>query len=250
MIDLHSHLLPGVDDGSRSIDQSVAVLERFAADGVRVLACTPHLEASRARQAPYDRYREVLQALRAAAPAAVELRQGWEIMLDVPGADLTRPELAIEGSRAVLVEFARTAVPAGGAQELFRLRTSGVVPVLAHPERYWGCTVAQVAEWRRVGAVIQTDAVILLDKGTMGRIAHALLEHGLVEILASDNHGDRRSLRAARQWLVEVGGGEQAELLTSENPRRLLAGEPLLPVPPLKLARGVLARLRELLRAR
>lgn len=246
MIDLHSHLLPGVDDGSRSVEQSVRVLERFVADGVTVLACTPHLEASRAARAPVLAYAERMAALRTAAPAGIELRQGWEIMLDVPGADLTLPGLTIEGSRVVLVEFARTAPPARGAQELFRLRTSGLVPLLAHPERYWGCTTAQVADWRRVGAVIQTDAAILLDRGSMGRLAASLLEAGLVDLLASDNHGDSRSLRVARTWLEEMGASEQAEILTTENPRRLLAGEPLLPVAPVVPERGFAARLRAL----
>lgn len=247
MVDLHSHLLPGVDDGSRSLEQSLGVLERFARDGVTTLACTPHLEASQAARAPTAEYAERMVALRAAAPAGLELRQGWEIMLDLPGADLARPGLAIEGSRVVLVEFARTAVPARGADELFRIRASGVVPMLAHPERYWGCTAQQVAEWRRVGAVIQTDAAVLLDRGTMGRLALQLLEQGLVDVLASDNHGDRRSLRATRTWLDELGASEQAEVLTAENPRRLLAGEPLLPVAPVVPTRGVLGRLRAIL---
>ena len=250
MIDLHSHLLPGVDDGSSSVEQSVAVLERFAADGVNVLACTPHLLASRAGRAPIDDYRERMAALRAAAPPGIELRLGWEIMLDVPGADLSAPHLAIEGSRTVLVEFARTAVPNRGGEELFRLRMAGLVPMLAHPERYWGCSTDQVAEWRRVGAVIQTDTAILLDRGTMGRLAHAMLVAGQIDLLASDNHGDRRSLVSAARWLEELGAREHAELLTRENPRRVLAGEPVVMVPPLRLSRGPLARLRDLLTRR
>jgi protein-tyrosine phosphatase len=247
MIDLHSHLLPGVDDGSRSLGQSLHVLERFANDGVRILACTPHLEASRALRAPLQANREKMQELRAAAPPAIELRQGWEIMLDAPGADLTMPGLAIEGSSVVLVEFPRTGVPARGAEELFRIRTSGVVPLLAHPERYWGCTTALVAEWRRVGAVVQTDASVLLDRGSMGTLARSMLEAGLVDILASDNHGDSRSLRAARAWLDEIDASEQGEILTAENPRRLLAGERLLPVAPVMRTQGLLSRLKALL---
>ena len=250
MIDLHTHLLPGVDDGSATIEQSVAVLGRFTADGVAVLACTPHLLASRAGSAPIAEHRERMESLRASAPPGIDLRLGWEIMLDVPGADLTPPHLAIEGSRTVLVEFARTAVPNRGAEELFRLRMSGLVPMLAHPERYWGCSVEQVSEWRRVGAVIQTDTAILLDRGTMGRLAQAMLEAGQIDLLASDNHGDSRSLASAVRWLGEIGATEHAELLTRENPRRVLAGESTLPVPPLQLSRGPLARLRHFLLGR
>src|SRR3954470_15935548 len=60
MIDLHSHLLPGVDDGSRSIESSVAVLEKFAAEGVELVVLTPHLNVSRADEAPYERHLEIL----------------------------------------------------------------------------------------------------------------------------------------------------------------------------------------------
>src|SRR5437870_6840409 len=149
MIDIHTHLLPGVDDGSRSVEASVPVLERFRAGGVTVVICTPHLEASTAAAAPHDHHAEILETLRAAAPAVPELRLGWEIMLDVPGADLRDPRLALGGSNAVLVEFPMMNVPPQAADELFRLRMSGIKPVLAHPERYFGCTVEQVEAWRR-----------------------------------------------------------------------------------------------------
>ena len=85
MIDIHSHLLPGVDDGSPSIEVSVPVLERFRDDGVTMVVCTPHLNASQVGSAPYAAHVEILRTLRAAAPAVPELRLGWEIMLDAPG---------------------------------------------------------------------------------------------------------------------------------------------------------------------
>jgi protein-tyrosine phosphatase len=78
-------------------------------------------------------------------------------------------------------------------------------------------------------------------------MSRALLEAGLVDLFASDNHGDSRSLATARDWLLEVATPEHAELLTRTNARRLLDGEPLLPVPPLpRQQRGVFDRLREL----
>src|SRR5438270_607773 len=87
MIDVHTHLLPGVDDGSPSVDVSLPVLERFATDGVQIVICTPHLDASRAEQAPHAQHAEILSQLRAKAPPLPELRLGWEIMLDTPGID-------------------------------------------------------------------------------------------------------------------------------------------------------------------
>jgi protein-tyrosine phosphatase len=246
MIDVHSHLLPGVDDGSPSIAVSVPVLERFAADGVECVVLTPHLVASRAADAPYDRHVAILETLRAAAPSSPELRLGWEIMLDVPNADLRAAHLGLGGSTAVLVEFPRTSVPASAAKELFRLRAAGSVPVLAHPERYWGCTVEKVAAWRAAGAVIQMDTAGLIGKGSIAAISRALLEAGLVDLFASDNHGDARALATARDWLLEVATPEHAHLLTRTNARRLLDGEPMVPVPPLPRRNGIFGRLREL----
>ena len=244
MIDIHSHLLPGVDDGSPSVEASLPVLEKFGAEGVEVVVCTPHLNASEAQSAPYDRHVEILESLQARAPATPRLALGWEIMLDEPGVDLRARHLGLAGSRAVLVEFPRRGVPATAGRELARLRTSGVVPVLAHPERYWGCTVDRVREWKRDGAVIQVDAIMLGHPSEMGTLAADMLAEGLVDCIASDNHGDARTLSYATRWLEERGAAEQARLLTHTNPARLLADEPVLPVAPIQLDRGLLSRLK------
>jgi protein-tyrosine phosphatase len=224
------------------------VLERFARDGVEVVVCTPHLLASRAPSAPDQEHQRVFDSLAALAPASLALTRGWEIMLDVPGADLRAPHLALGGSSAVLVEFPHGPLPVNSASELFRLSMSGVVPVLAHPERYSGCTVARVREWRGAGAVMQVDATMLMGDGRRARLARDLLAAGLVDVLASDNHGDARSLATVRAWLGEHAAAEQATLLTHDNPDRLLRNEPMLPVAPVTVRRGALARLRDLLR--
>ncbi|HEY0972121.1 MAG TPA: CpsB/CapC family capsule biosynthesis tyrosine phosphatase [Gemmatimonadales bacterium] len=247
MIDIHTHLLPGVDDGARTMDESVEVLRRLASQGVTTLVCTPHLKASRAFEAPRARNDALLAELRARMGGAIDLRLGWEIMLDRPGQDLSSGVLRLAGSSSVLVEFPHSGVPPRSAFELARLRESGVVPVLAHPERYMGASVWQVREWRSAGAVMQGDATYLLGSGDRGRLARALLEEGLIDLLSSDNHGDQRSLRAARDWLTEMGATEHAELLTGGNAGRVLNDDMPLPVPPLSLPRGFAARLRELL---
>ncbi len=244
MIDMHSHLLPGVDDGSPSLDVSIPVLQRFAAQGVTVLVCTPHLNASQAARAPYARHCDLLGQLRAVAPVGLELQLGWEIMLDSPGVDLTAPELSLGNSRALLVEFTRGGLPRGATGELRRLARSGRTPVLAHPERYFGCTVELVREWRALGVVIQTDASVLMGRGAPADLAKAMLAEGLIDILASDNHGDSRSLGAARDWLTELGADEQMDLLLRANAQRVLGDEDPLPVPPFRS--GFLGRLKRL----
>jgi protein-tyrosine phosphatase len=251
VIDIHSHLLPGVDDGAQSLSEALPVLERFAKQGVTVLVCTPHLDASRADDAPVAEHAALHAELQAHAPKTLALRAGWEIQLDLPGVDLTRTELHLGGSNAALVEFAGMTVPPNAAREIYRLRMSGMVPVLAHPERYRGATLEQVEEWRGSGAVMQVDSAMLFGNAPVCRLARAMLQHGLVDCIASDNHGDARSLVTARRWLEEIGATEQALLLTETNPGRVLANQGMLPVDPIpEVEEGMLARLRALITGR
>jgi protein-tyrosine phosphatase len=248
VIDLHTHVLPGVDDGSPTLENSFHVLHRFAADGVRIVACTPHLRASQAASAPVHEHRALLDQLRTGAPESIELRSGWEILLDRGGCDLRSPDLSLGGSATVLVEFVQGRLPRGAAEELLRLRASGVRPLLAHVERYRGATPDVVRAWREMGIAIQSDATILLTNTDQADLAKRLLSDGLVDVLASDNHGDLRTLATARRWLEELGARDQATLLTETNPACLLNDEALVPVPPIRFAKGVFARLRELVR--
>ena len=254
MIDLHTHLLPGVDDGARSSAQAAAVLSRFALDGVTRVACTPHLRASAVRLGEVpdltSAYERLADRCRAGEQDTPALLRGWEIMLDDPGVELTAAELRLGGGPAVLVELPHGEIPPGIERELVRLRTSGVVPVVAHPERYVGLTPAHARRWREAGAALQGDATTLCGSGARGTVARALLAEGAYDILASDNHGDARALAAARDFLTSHGAPDVAELLTRENPSRLLDGSPTEPVPPLRIADDLAARLRAWFAAR
>lgn len=222
------------------------ILQQFRADGVSRLVCTPHLNASQAASAPIERHREIMAELQAAAPDGPVLALGWEIMLDQPGSDLTDMKLTLGDSRALLVEFSIGGIPRGARAELRRIAMSGRTPILAHPERYYGCTVELVRAFRKLGVVIQSDVSVLMGKGAPSDLARDLLAHGLVDILASDNHGDRRSLAVARAWLQEHGASEmQLELLTHRNAELVLADEDPAPVPPL-LTGGFVQRVRRL----
>jgi protein-tyrosine phosphatase len=247
MIDIHTHLLPGVDDGARTIGQSLEVLERFAAAGVTCAVCTPHLAASEADRVPLERYARIHRELCAVAPPSITVQRGWEIMLDRPGVDLTASHLRLGASAAILVEFPRGPLPSGTEVELRRLQQSGVQVVIAHPERYGGASLELVRAWRDAGAVVQTDTAYLLGDGVRSVLARGMLADGLIDILASDNHGDSRSLWAAHEWLIEIGAADASQLLTTVNPEALLSDQRLVPVPRVQLEKGMFARLRELL---
>jgi len=238
VIDLHTHLLPGVDDGAQSAEQALAVLRKFGEQGVTAVACTPHLKASEFDDAPCAELDQMLGELRARAPASPRLVRGFEIMLDVPDPELGDPCLNIGATRYALVEFGRLVPADASVETMARIVKRGVVPLLAHPERYAVCSVDTARRWRAAGARLQLDATTLIAESRRAERARALFEAGLGDFVASDNHGDNRSMLAAVEWLERHGAGAQAELMAVENPRRILADEPMAPVPPLRLRRS------------
>lgn len=247
MIDLHSHLLPAVDDGSRSVAQSVAVLRRYAQEGVTAVCLTPHLLASEAATPP-PAHDAAFEALRLAAPAAPALHRGAEVMLDrpLPAVVAERRAVTIAGSRHILVEFPRLVAYQTVANALHLVTQIGLVPLLAHPERYACCSPGAVEAWRRVGALMQVDATTLASGGSRGDRARQLVARGLADILAADNHGDRRGLLAARELLLEHGGEAQADLLLVANPAAILTDGIVEEVPPLELRASLGERLKRI----
>lgn len=249
MIDLHCHLLPGVDDGARTLAQSVAVLDRLAAEGVTDVCLTPHLLASQAVAGPPAMHDEAFAGLAAArSDRAPRLHRGAEVMLDRPLSAVVGQDrrVTLAGTRYLLVEFPRLVAREVVGRALARVVDTGLIPLLAHPERYSCCTPDAVATWREAGSCIQVDATTLLAARGRGARARALVREGLADLVAADNHGDGRSIAAGRTWLVEQGGARQADLLTRDNPAAVLADRAVTPVPPLALHEPLLQRLRRL----
>ena len=246
MIDLHSHLLPGVDDGSRTVARSVAVLKHLAGLGLTDICLTPHLTASRAEHGVPAAYDSAFAALLAAAPPEVRLHRGAEIMLDRPlgRAAAADRALTLGGSRYVLVEFPRIVPRDTVLAALGQIAGTGLVPVLAHPERYSSCSVRAAHAWRSAGAKLQVDATTVLMQTPRADRARELIGAGLADILAADNHGDDRSLAGAAAAIAAEGGEEQADLLTVGNPRAILEDRELTPVEPVVLKSTWTRRLR------
>jgi protein-tyrosine phosphatase len=249
VIDLHSHLLPGVDDGSRTVEQSVGVLRRMAERGITDVCLTPHLRAQEAANAPPERHDAAFAALRAEAPEMPRLHRGAEVMLDRPlplGGDHMR-RITLGGTRYLLVEFPRMVSADAVTNALMRVREAGLTSVLAHPERYTCCSVENVSFWRGLGARMQVDATTLHSPQARGQRARQLVAAGLADILAGDNHGDERTVAGGADFLRAQDGHEHAELLTVRNPGAILRDEPLADVPPLAIRRTWMQRLRQLL---
>lgn len=249
MIDLHSHLLPAVDDGSRSVEQSVKVLNRMAELGVTDLCLTPHLPAGRAEAGPPVAHGRAFQALRAAAPPLPRLHRGAEVMLDRP---ISRPvalarNVTLAGSGYILVEFPRLVAQETVVNALTQVVQQGLIPVLAHPERYSCCSPEAVRHWRGLGARMQVDATTLLTSQARGQRARQLITEGLADILAGDNHGDDRTVAAGAHFLQAQDGAEQVELLVVRNPGAILQDAPTSPVPPLRIRESWMRRIKQFL---
>jgi protein-tyrosine phosphatase len=257
MIDIHSHLLPRLDDGSDSLGQSVAVLRNLAHEGLEGLILTPHLRASeieRDGEAAIARRDAALEELRRHAPRSVRLYAGFEIMLDQPCSPLVFGDrrLSLAGSRYYLVEFPVSVVGDLVAGQLYQIARLGLVPILAHPERYDACSERAVEAWREAGARMQVDARTLGRPTTRGFRARRLVARGLADVIAADNHGDRRSVRRAVEFLERRGGagertGHAIRLLTHFNPLAITNDWDLEPVPPLPIAERLADRLRRFL---
>lgn len=239
MIDLHSHLLPGIDDGPDTLAGSLAIARAMAADGVRRVAATPHVRddwPTRAEEmeAAVSAVRETLAAER----IALDVLPGGEVALDAldwlsPG---ERARFGLGGNPSVLlVEFPYCGWPLGLEAIVSRLAAAGVVPVIAHPERNEEVQYApeRLARAVAAGAVCQLTAASV--DGRLGSAARdcsrRLLELGLAHLIASDAHtADIRAAGMARA-AAAVGGGALARWLTADVPAALVEGRPLPPRP-------------------
>lgn len=235
-----------MDDGSRSVEQSVEVLNRFKAQGVTAVCLTPHLLASQAPAGVPAAHQRAWEELRVAAPAGVALHRGAEVMLDRPleAAVAEQRAVTLNGSRYLLVEFPRLVAAQTVEHALALVVSIGLVPLVAHPERYSCCSADAAHRWKGLGALLQVDGPTLLSSRPRGERARELLQYGLADIAAGDNHGDDRGLRAPWDALIDHEGGIQANLLIRRNPAAILADEPLDPVPPFTFRLAFLERIR------
>ena len=239
MIDLHSHILPGQDDGAQSLEAALAMARMAVDSGVTAMAATPHCAG--------DRFREVYAAWQLLKEALEEneiplkLFLGMEIFGTPETARMLREKklFTLNDSKYPLIEFSFRSDGLEESRILHSVCKEGYRPVVAHPERY--SYVQQdprlVERWVRMGCLIQVNRGSLL-----GRFGHrarslglALVERGFATVVASDAH----SPRVRTPWLADV---EQllskeisprcADLLLRENPRKILKNEEIHSVEP------------------
>ncbi len=235
MIDIHHHLLPGLDDGPQNMETSVKMAEMAAADGITHIVCTPH--ANDRFSYSRERNEALLDQLRARIGNKLTLGLGCDFhmsydniqdALDHPG------RYTINRHNYVLIEFADTAIPESTTDSLYELIVSKQRPIITHPERN---PVIQrhperLAAWIREGALVQITASSFT--GRFGRTAQATAERFVkknwVHFVATDAHNlESRApvMSAGFDFLKRNFGAKTAERLCVTNPRAVFDGEEL-----------------------
>ena len=231
MIDLHCHVLPGLDDGPASEEGSIALAAEIAASGVKTLAATPHLRAD----FPDVRVLELAERVKALQERVeVQLVSGGEV--DVLWAQAASDEelrAATYGGRGkdLLVETPYGELPGMFEDLLFKIRVRGFRILLAHPERNpsFHADPARLERLVDGGTLVQLTASSIVNRGRASKLSERLIAGGNAHVIAGDMHraGGRRASLADAVAAV----GDRGRWMVTDAPAAILAGEPLPPIP-------------------
>lgn len=240
-VDLHNHILPGVDDGSPSLSCSLDVARRAVEEGIDTIVCTPHVmppEYDNRRDDIHQRTSSLQQELDRQG-IALTLIPGGEIYysLDIPEKFFQGEIPALGKSHYLLLEFPMQEIPASSSDLLFNLQLKGVKVLLAHPER--NREIARNP--RKARDLVARDVRLLMNSGSLlgmygseiKEAANWMLKDGLIAAIATDSHRNpdhMGSLKKAWDLVKDIMGEECCEQLFDLNPRAILGGKTVIPV--------------------
>jgi len=233
MVDIHSHIVFGVDDGAKTIEDSVAMLEIAAEGGTTDIVATPHSDL-KYRFSP-GLVRERIAEMQERVGERIRIHRGCDFHLyfdNIRSCLADRTPYTINGHRYLMVEFSEKSIPKNIVEVFQDMLQREITPVVTHPERnalLMG-QVDQLVEWVRMGCLMQLTAQSFT--GRFGKSAEAntrkLMDHRLVHFVASDAHDTEwrpPDMREPRKYVATEYGEETAELLFSTHPRMTLTGE-------------------------
>lgn len=236
MVDIHSHILWEIDDGSGSMEESIAMLEVARDNGTTDIVATPHSNGEFSyRPELVDQKIRELTAVTGGKP---RILRGCDFHLSYDNVDhlLDRPSVyTINGTQYLLIECPDFHVGKHTEIVLERILDAGIVPIVTHPERnpVLQKDIGRLEEWMGLGCLVQVTALSVT--GGFGRSAGAacnkLLDRGMVHIVASDAHDPKHrspNLDNARKVILARYGEDAAEVLFTENPRNIIEGAPVL----------------------
>lgn len=236
MIDLHSHILPGIDDGAKTIEDTIAMARIAVDNGTTVIAATPHVIEGR-----WLPEWSCIQSL--CAELSRELKREKIALTIVPGAEVALNmdilnliegpgQYCLNGGRYMLVELPATHIPQYADEFFFTLQSRGISPILAHPERHPEIAHKPelIVEWVSKGILMQVNGPSLV--GKMGeramKTAEVLLASQLVHFLGSDTHSPRTRtprLTDAVEKSIALIGEEKTRQILFANPLSIINSE-------------------------
>jgi protein-tyrosine phosphatase len=241
MVDIHHHLLWGLDDGPKDLETSVAMAKASADDGVTHIVCTPHANGAYAYNPEINEQKIAeLQARLDADRVTVKIGIGCDFHLsydNILDAKANPTRYTINHLGYLMVELPDYGVPRGLAETFYELQLAGMTPVLTHPERNptLQTDLNRLGEWMRGGVLVQVtgDSVTGRMGKTAQKVAHQLLEKRWVHFLATDAHNVSSRpprLSEARDVVAKKYGREYAESLVTGNPAAAFNGKPFEPL--------------------
>ncbi len=239
MIDFHNHILPNVDDGSKSLEMSLSMLRYASKQGITDVVNTVHYQHPKVEDADitYNRIKKeinILQSELNRIDIPINIHIGSEVfflpnLMEIKDEPLT----TIGNGKYMLVEFQPHIIPSTHKQIFFDLKMCGITPVIAHPERYKPVQkdISIVYNWLNTGCLIQVDAgSVIGNLGKSARItAEQIIKKKWCQILGSDAHDNlkrnfvlKEAFLITKKWI-----GKDAMSLVLDNPKSLLYGEPI-----------------------
>lgn len=234
MVDVHCHILPGVDDGAKSWEIAEEMCRMAHADGITHIVASPHSN----NEFQYDRtaHEERLAELQSRVPQ-MRFSLGCDMHLSFDNIEAALSDtrrFAIGNTRYLLVEFSEFSIPRSIENVLQDLQGAGLIPIVTHPERN---PVMQrhpdmVERLANLGCLVQVTANSITGfwGSTPKKMSESLIKKGLVDLVASDAHDTRRRvpiLSEARKALVRLAGEERAQAMVEYAPRAIVNDEKL-----------------------
>jgi protein-tyrosine phosphatase len=242
LIDLHAHIVPGVDDGAKSFEESLQMLQMAKADGIETIVATPHVfsfhNSIKDLAEIINQTQKFLERLNR-QPVNPRVLPGAEVFFTTNVIEYLKEYgevLSLNNSSYFLLEFPFEFIFPGTRDFIFNVLSEGWIPIIVHPERNKVIqrNPAVLYEWVKTGALIQVNAGSL--KGLFGEEARVtcfqLLYHNLVHVIASDAHspGRRPPELSFVHSTLENEGIEIADVLVYENPRAILDNEAVIDI--------------------
>ena len=235
MVDIHSHILPGIDDGSKSWEMTAEMCRIAAADGITHMVATPH--SNYAFEYNRDRFTEMLGQLRDCSDGMLTFSLGCDFHFSPDNIRdaLDHPQrYTIGETQYLLIEFSNRGIPATVNQDVLALLSCGLVPIITHPERNVPLMKKpeMVLDLIQRGCLVQVTANALT--GSWGersqKMAEWLLAREAIHVVASDAHDPvhrRPVMSEARAAIAQKAGEAIAEALVTRNPEAIVEGRSL-----------------------